>query len=838
MKTSTLFFFFTFTFLFLPGSIALGQSLKGKVIDKNGEPIPFAKVRIHNSSFGTVANAIGIYQIEIKSKNVVLLISATNYRAKKDSINLVSGLNTRDFILEDHVQVLNEIVIVSKTKKERGKEIMKKVIKKRALFHEQLSEFSCETYCIGSLEKEIQDSILQDSIISKESMNLIEWKGKSFYKADRRFKDEFTAYNDLTDEKKVSTGNNLSISMDYGPVNLSDGLPELESDPYLFCASFKQVAVNIFENQLQLPHISSKPIVSPLAFNALIYYNFFLENSFIDTDSSFVYEIQVLPKFKKEALFSGTLFIRDESWELVSYDLGINPEALTYFKEMQLICNYSKFDNRLIPTRREFVYHLKEGRTKMNGHIQVMHDNYSFNIDDTKRHFWQESSVYAPNAFIQDTAYWNRTRPVKLRDFEERFINQQDSAILYHESAEYLKRTDSIRNRISILDVIFDGVGHVNSFKKQEWSINGLISQVVPFGVGGFRYRLTPTYSKEFENAKKLRLFPKIDYGFLNRDLKGSVGASFMYNPLSFSEVFFDVGDQYDFISNYENIQGVFAPGNRVRNQKLEIGYKTELINGVYFKSSFLYSKRQSIDSLKYPDWVSAFGQFSTPQPFKTYKIFLSTFDFEIHFGQKYVIRKNKKIVLGSPWPVLNVQYKKGIPNLAGTEANFDFLEVRAHDDIQLNTLGKAELSLLMGVFIHKKDLRVIEHKFFRTSDRYFFSNPVNSLQLLDTALNTSNSYLQFNFIHHFNGFFLNKVWLINKLKLEETIGGSLIYIPDANFAQVEFYAGIERKFRIRKEIFKLGIYAVSYDNNISAASIRLKFGFNNYNSFSGTWDY
>ena len=109
---------------------------------------------------------------------------------------------------------------------------------------------------------------------------------------------------------------------------------------------------------------------------------------------------------------------------------------------------------------------------------------------------------------------------------------------------------------------------------------------------------------------------------------------------------------------------------------------------------------------------------------------------------------------------------------------------------------------------------------------------------MLDTALNTSNSFLQANFIHHFNGFFLNKIWGINKLGLEETIGGGLLMVPESNFNQIEFYVGLERMFRIRKQLFKVGFYAVASDNNFESAAIRYKFGINFYDSFRKKWDY
>jgi hypothetical protein len=493
---------------------------------------------------------------------------------------------------------------------------------------------------------------------------------------------------------------------------------------------------------------------------------------------------------------------------------------------------------KLVPTRREFIYNIKEGKTLINGLIRLNHSDYKFKVDDSKRNFWLETATYSDDAFDKDTSFWNSKRPFTLKDIETKFMHEQDSIISYHESDEYMRKNDSIRNKFKLLNVIFGGFGHVNSFKKYEFYVSGLVEQIVPFGVGGYRHRLNVRYSKEFKNGKAFSVNPFIDYGFLNKDVKGSFGGSYTYNPKRFSRIEFELGDVYDFVTNYQNIQGTFAPGNRVRNKKFEVSHRHEVINGLYLKAGIQYSNRQSIDSLKYPDWFSDFGIFSKPQSFEGYKIFMTTINMEYHFKQKYLIRKNKKQVLGSPWPVLYLDYKKGIPRIFGAQSNFDYLELRAHDEIKLNTLGVSELKFISGMFLHKKDLRLIEHRFFRTSDRLFFSNPINSLQLLDTALNTANSFMQFNYIHHFNGFFLNKVWLINKLKLEETVGGGFLIIPDSKFAQIEFYVGLERKFRFRKEVFKIGFYAVTADNTFEKASLNFKIGVNFFNSFSQKWDY
>lgn len=821
--------------LFLLTSLSLkAQLLKGSIEDQAGEPIPFARISVQNTSYGTVANAQGHFQLELKAGTYLITCSALDFTTKTDSVVITDDVTLVKIVLMEEATELEETIITSKSKKDLGKEIMKQVIDKRSYFRDQMNEYNCNTYCFTSLEKEMTDSIKTDSIISREKMNISEWYGRSYYKAANRYKDMIEGYIDLVDPAQNPAGN-VSFNVSYG--DLLEPETSVSTNPYLFVNGLKDADINLFDNLIQTPGLTDRPLTSPMAYNAFLYYNFFVESSFYE-DNQKIYEIRVEPRFKEEALFQGSLFIRDTSWELVSYALHINKGALTYFKDMYIIADFDKTGTRIVPTRREFVYLIKEGKQKIHGAARILHSNYQFEKAPATSKFWVETTVYTDEAFNRDRSFWDSIRPFHLKQEETDFIAQQDSIARYHASEEYLRRQDSIMNTLTVWDFLFNGVGFRNTFKKQEFQFSSLLEQVVPFGVGGYRHRLSVDYTKGFKNNHELELHPIIDYGFHNKDFKGELGVGYMYNPRRFAKFFVNAGDIYDFVTSYQSIQGTFAPANRVRNRKFEIYHRLELINGLYFKAGIFYSNRQSIDNIEYPSWVDNFGFFSKPEPFEGYKIFMTDLEFSYHFRQKYQLRGNQKIIIGSQWPVLSMQYKKGLPNIFGGQSNFDYLELRLTDEINLNGLGNSEVKFVAGSFIHKKDLRLIEHKYFRTSDKFFFSNPLNSQQLLDTALNTSNSFVQFNAIHHFNGFFLNKIWGINKLKLEETIGGSFLTIPDAKFVQAELYAGLERVIRIRKQRFKLGVYAVTSASTLSAANFQFKFGINFYDSFRGKWDY
>jgi hypothetical protein len=821
---------------FLAVNTISAQLLKGRVTDETGNPIPFAKVRVMNTSYGTVANALGNFQLELSYQSYHIQYSAMEFITRTDSVTITSDVQLVEVVLLPEAEELAEIAITAKTKRDLGKEIMKQVIDKRKYFRDQLSQYSCNTYCFTSLEKETTDSLKTDTLISRKKMNLTEWNGTSYYKSANRYKDVITAFTDLTE----AGGNSGSVTIVTGGMDDEILEPETSNptNPYLFVNGIKDADINLFDNLIEAPGLSERPLISPMAYNAFLYYSFAVKSSFYDDEQRKIYEIQVNPRFREEALFEGTLFIRDSVWELVSYELGINKDAMNFFKEMRLVCDFEKIGERIIPTRREFVYLLKEGSKKIHGNIRLLHSDYAFDYDDSDRKFWLETMVYTPEAFNRDTVYWNKVRPFHLKKEEILFIRQQDSIEQYHASEQYLRQQDSVFNTLNVWDFLFNGVGFRNTFKKQEIYLGSLLEQVVPFGVGGYRHRLDVSYEKEFKNNHAIMLNPVVDYGFTNHDLKGQMALTYMYNPRRFSKIFIEAGDVYDFMNGYQSIQGTFAPANRVRNRKFELYHRMELLNGLYFKSGIFYSNRSSIDNIEYPSWVDAFGFFSKPEPFEGYKIFMTDIEFSYHFRQKYMLKGNKKIIIGSQWPVVSLQYKKGWPTIFGGQSNFDFMELRLTDEINLNSLGNSEFKLVSGAFLRKTDLRLVENKFFRTSDKWFFSNPINSLQLLDTALNTANSYLQFTAIHHFNGFFLNKVWLLNRLKLQETVGGSFLMIPDAHFAQAELYFGIERVFRIRKQLFKIGMYAVTAGSSFDKGNFQFKVGVNFYDSFHRKWDY
>ena len=172
-----------------------------------------------------------------------------------------------------------------------------------------------------------------------------------------------------------------------------------------------------------------------------------------------------------------------------------------------------------------------------------------------------------------------------------------------------------------------------------------------------------------------------------------------------------------------------------------------EIVNGLYGEVSLNYADQKGIENLELSRWSEElFGDLNEPVDFDRYTRSVVELKLKYRFHQEYVMKGKQKIVIGTNYPELDILYKKGVPGLFNSEVNYDYVELNVYDDIQMARFGYSQWSATAGTFLNKNSLRVLEHRYFRGSDRFFFSNPVYSLQLLGPTLHTSNEFLQAQF--------------------------------------------------------------------------------------------
>lgn len=845
------YFLYTLLFLTIVNESTAGI-VKGTITDEFGAPVPSASIYVKNTSFGVSSDLKGNYFLELKNGTYTIVFSFVGFETQEKTVEIKNTTTILNILLKEASSELGGVEIYA-DQRDIAKDIMKKVRDRRKDYLDKVKNYSCRTYQKISLEKEPVDKTTPDTINKTDrykatgkfneykienKLNLIESVSDMYFDPPGKQKEIIHAYHDFAEMNKPIGTSGMSATIEYGEPEIAP-MPYESENPYLLVTDAAVTEFEFYKNLIEVPGICQKQLLSPLATAAPLSYVYDYDGNFYE-DGKKIYRIKVTPIYKSEALFAGTLFIEDSTFALKAVDLTINPDVLFYCHEFRIIQNYKELEPGIyMPVRREFFYSIKDGRYYVIGNSRIDHSEYKINTTFPPKFFTNEVRTYDDKAFDQDSAWWAGTRPITLKETEIEYIKKTDSLRDYYASEEYLEKIDSNYNDIDIWSFLLNGVGHRNRAKGKEIYFNPLIAQIVPFGVGGYRHRLGGYYNKEFKNDWMLETDWMADYGFKNKDIKGKAGIGLTYNARNFMRTFIRAGDYYDMINNYASVSQVFSRSNYVRTQTFSIAQRMEIFNGLFGELTFDYSDQKPITGLQLEQWSQdLFDTLNTPVSFGRYIKTEIRLDLKYRIKQKYIIKKGKKIILGSTYPELNLVYRKGIPGMLGSEVDFDYIEIGAKHEVKLARFGTSKWNVLAGSFLNRNNLRILEYKYFRGSDPFFFSNPLSSFQLLGPTLSTNTTYLRGNYMHHFEGLLSNKIPLINKLKFTGAAGAGMLIIPEQDFAHFEIFGGLERIIRIRKQLFRLGVYAVTKDDTFSKADYTFKFGVSFYNSYTKKWDY
>ncbi len=819
---------------------AFSATVTGIVRISDSSPLPMATVLVKNKTMGVATDSDGKYSIELEPGTYTLVFSYIGYENVEKTIQVYGNRTYKiDVTLLPKQTTLNEIEIVA-DRRERANRIMDDARAMRSEYLNNVKNYVADSYVKTTVNHKIRqkpdstahaDSSKISLATQYETFELSEYIAETHFEAPNRFREIIEA-SDSYQKPHLPYGFSIIVGEQMRERN--EGF--LQTNPYIYYGDNLVSDFSLYENLIDFQHVCKQPVKSPIGFGSGVNYKF----TFVQTltrDSATVHEIKVVPRLNSEALFSGTLFIEDGSWALRYAGLSVAKASLQGFSELNISIKYAKIDSFVfLPDYIELNYAMQEGKDTIRATTEIRRTNYRVNTPLAKTS--NELKQFKTDAFDKDSAFWANNRPIKLKTDELKFMSKNDSIIAYYTSDKYLDKMDSLFNRITWW-VPLEGIGYKNHYKGIEMSVGGILEQIVPFGVGGYRHRLPFYINKEFKNSMLIETTEQLDYGFRNKDFKGKIGVGLTYYPKKFVRTFVNVGSTYELINNYASVEQTFSRSNYVNEQSLEIKQRGELFNGFYAEVIFNYAKQIPINNLELEEWSrKLFGELNTPVEFEPYTKTEVRANLKYRIGQKYVIRKNKKFIIGQDYPEIFLNYRKGIPDVFGSQIDFDYLELGAHAEVELGRIGISRVSGIVGAFVNSSDLRLLEHKYFRGSDRYFFSDPLKSMQLLGPTLHTPHSFLQSGYIHHFNGFLMNKVPYNRVLKLAIAGGAAILAIPDASFYHAEVFAGFERNIPIKKQLIRLGVYVVSSANTVEKGNFTLKFGFDFYNFYSGKWNY
>ena len=838
-------------FLLLPLLLIIGfssqtsaQSITGKIFNENGESIPYANIFVREAQTGTNSDEEGKYFMTLPTGGEYeIVFSSIGYESKSMEI-VVGDVEVRlDIRLNSSSIDMNEIVIKA-SKKDSAYILIKNVIDNKKSYLASVKSFKSDVYVKAIELIDNQKKPKEGKEDKNEDIDKLE--------GDEPVEIDPFAEQNEANQKLLSSLNmvemNLVLNYQF-PKKYKEERSAYEksgSDRGLFIPLFEEADFNFYRNMVRLDGIAETPVISPISTTSILSYKYKLMET-RNEGGQIVYKIKVIPRKSGNATCKGYIYINEGVWNINRLDLEIHKGGLRIYDAFRLKIDYQQIDDTLwIPTRQEFIYETKQGRFKTyKGSTVMKYSNYQNNYEFPPKFFSNEVVRYEKDAYDKDTTYWNQNRaePLKAEEAKVVFLRDSISAIL--NSDEYKDSITAAYNKITFLDILWDGVGFRDNKKQTSWYVGPIPSLLNYDVVGGLRISPFLFHSKRWkETGKRMNASGNVSYGIRNKDMQGNLRSWFLYNPHKLASVRFGVGRNYRSINRYDAFLNQLSISNYILNEEIYGSHRFEVFNGLYLSTGFSFNNRRSIADI---DASSALANLienitnsdEEPIAFEPYKALITDISLSYTPFQKYMTQPKNKVILGSDFPTITLKHRKGWNGAFESSVDFDYVEISLRHDLILGQFGNSKYSARVGTFVSDDELKFIDLKRFRQSDPFLYSDPLNSFQALDTSIATSKPFFEFHYIHHFNGALVNNIPLIKKTNVRFVVGGGLMYIQENNLRHEEVFAGVERVFKLgARRRMRIGLYGVVANSNYAPPHTEYKISFDIIDTWKKDWSF
>lgn len=813
-------------FLFFFYTEVQAGGITGVITNTKGEKLPFTSIIVKGQSSGTMANAEGEYQMNLKPGTYDVNFQFLGYKTLVKHVLIGQEFIELNIVMEEQTVSLKEVKVSSK-EEDPAYTIMRKAIAKSKIHQKQVISFKAKAY--------VKSSILLNKIpaILRKDLNKRNIKEGVPFLSESVMEINYTQPN--TKHTKV-----LGQRSTFNGVSISDGF-------YLF--DFYDSGTNR---------------VSPLSPLAFKYYRFEYEGFFEDR-GLIVNKIKIIPKSYGDGVWQGTIHIIDNYWnihsvEVETIDNGINLKLSQYYGPIEKVwlpinqrldffgkilgfdflikaqvnANYSTIEtNPAFVEEIKLVDETKEGRfqntlskksLKNSKTEELLKDQKEFSIKNIRKimkDFEKEERTRAkerkedlavisneiieidPKAGTRDSTFWSSVRNIPLTTEEKKSYIYGDSIKVAHELKKDSLKRDSIRKswRYFIINYNFKlKNGNYLHFEPPYVpfvglnynSVEGIVSDL---GLGYKNYTLFSPKTKF-----KYNVYGNIRYAFQEKGVRGRVGLEFekgvskltvgagkyitQFDPNSF---IFEWMNSVTTLFNEQNFMKIYD------KKYVNFGYTFEKDARLALSTNIEIAKRSPLENLSkiyvFKDYKK--NGFSTNNPpsielgngiFDTHTALLWQGQIKWIPSSKVIIRNGIREYLMGRAPAFTLTYKKGM-----IDTDFDYLSLNVKQSISLGQLGKFDYMLEVGDFLNNRKVYLMDMK-------HINNNYLSALQtglfaryrLLDTRIpvdgeenityvnpyrfSTKGRYLQGHIINEFKKLLLTQIPIVRIWGLKEDV--------------------------------------------------------------------
>ncbi|MFD2598875.1 DUF5686 and carboxypeptidase regulatory-like domain-containing protein [Sphingobacterium corticis] len=797
----------------------INAQIRGIITDETGLPVAGASITIADSYLGSSTNNAGEYEIKLtKAGDYILQVHKIGYQTASKKINYESKTLTTNLQLQPIQQVIETVTIRNTTNS--ADRIMREAIKHRKKNGQKYDRYKVDFYSKGVIKmvdlpkkifgKEVDEDVIDDLQLDSTRSGIVylsETMSEVALDRPNKFTETVKASKVGGDDQGYSFNSAMGTNFDF------------------------------YANQVTvLNHI-----ISPLADQAFNYYRFKLLRSFEDGDD-LIHEIQVIPRRIAEPVASGSLYIIDQGWQIYAVNVAIKGSSI----------NEPVIDSILI--QQQYVYHPTDAiwakqtqniqfklgifNLKMAGQFDHVFSNYQFVSSFERGTFGKTLIKVEEQSNKLSDDFWSQNRPLVLKEDESTNYIRRDSIQQVRRSPAYLDSIDRKSNTFTANKMLF-GYSHYNREKKRTIGY-GLLDQVDKIrynAVQGF----VPTLNL-FARQRRAKGFggtyfnSDISYGFADQKLRFDGSLTHVLNNKARAALTLRGGSNVQQFNSSEpiapfvnTVASLFFKENFIKlyqRDHIEFAYEQVLAPELSIFATLQYNRRsplfinthysfrdkdklfESNDPLQPENYNSA--------PFERHHIAKWRVGSVINPGRRVIDRPDGYQYISRPYmPTIRVQLEQGF----ASDHDYFFASANVREDVSWQNKGTLQLFARGGVFFDADNMSFIDFKHFNGNQTHIGSSKeyMDRFMILPYYTNSTNQrYIETHAEHHFEGFLLNKIPLLNRLGFTEVIGHHHFSIPNKPSYQ-EFTVGLDKigwgKFRVFRIDYVRAIQAGDHQN-------------------------
>ncbi|MCX6318488.1 MAG: DUF5686 and carboxypeptidase regulatory-like domain-containing protein [Bacteroidetes bacterium] len=794
---------------------AFSQKIKGTITDSTGKILPYASVFIKETTKGTNASSEGKYSLKADPGTYTIVCQYVGYQRQEKKITVGASDVELNFQLSIQTMTLGEVVI--KNGEDPAYEIIRNTIKKRSYYRKQLAKFECEVYTKGQMRvRNFPTKFLGKKV--------------DFEDGDTS-KQKMVYLSETVSRYMVDEPNKVKVEVISSKVSG-------QSDGYgLAAPGF----VSFYDNNIFIGNsLNPRGFISPISDNALNYYRYKLEGSFLE-DGKEVDRIKVIPRRKYEPLFSGYINILADEWRIHSVQL-----LLTKSSQMELMDTlrieqlYRPLNNDVWYVSSQVIYPaIKIFGFDIHGSFVNVYSAFDINPVFSKKTFNNTILKYNDSANKKSVEYWERSRPIPLMADEVKDYQRKDSLEVARKDPRYLDSLDKVRNKISPLNMLLIGQTFTNSKKRSSIALPSLMESVNFNPAEGMVLSSEVTWTKKIDTTiggrKSIRISPYVRYGFSNQHFNAHLTAAYTFGKKYLSVITLSGGSRvFQFNNNSpigergNTISCLLSEENRIKTYQalyLRASIQRGVGEGFTLTGTFQYQDRKPLDNTTTYTWRDKAGREYTPNypneivsvNIQPHKVAMASIKLQWQAGTKYVELPGRKINVGSKYPVLSLQYMQAFRGLLGSDGAFSKWKFTLSDEVNFKLRGNFRYRLGMGGFIQRDNVQLPDYNHFNGNISSLASEYLNSFQLLPIYQfsNTDRFYALAHIEHNFKGFLTNKIPGFRKLNLYLVTGANSFYLSKER-RYTEFFVGLDNILKqLRIDFVQSWLNGKSWQNGI-----------------------